>query len=161
MGGFEITEQKLCDKARAIRKTGWLSDLDLAAIRREISNETEDDHDMDEGATTVGMLQDQHLIQAIYIEVEHVENEHALSDVDLNGREKGILNEIRALINEGMNVDGISFKKVYFERLHEVTARANAVVKHIRTNSITEANDLVRAVSYWAAILLGLKNFVK
>ena len=97
LGGFEITEQRLCDQARAIRKNGWLSDLELEAIRREISNETQDEHDMEEGVTTEGVLQDQHLRQANDIEVEHVENEHTLSDVDLNEKEKVIMNEIRAL----------------------------------------------------------------
>ena len=30
-----ITEQRLCDQARAIRKNGWLSDLELGNIRME------------------------------------------------------------------------------------------------------------------------------
>ena len=161
LGGFEITEQRLCDQARAIRQNSWLSDLELEAIRREISNETQDEHDMEEGVTTEGVLQDQHLRQANDIEVEHVENEHTLSDVDLNEKEKVIMNEIRALLNEGKNVDGISFKKVDFKRLHEVTTKANAVVKHIPTNNITETNDLVRAISAWVAIQLGLKKCAK
>jgi len=33
-GIVEITEQRLCDQARAIRKNGWLSDLELENIRR-------------------------------------------------------------------------------------------------------------------------------
>ena len=35
-GDFEITEQRLCDQARPIRKHGWLSDLELENIRRMI-----------------------------------------------------------------------------------------------------------------------------
>ena len=33
-GVFEITKQRLCDKARAIRKNSWLSDLELENIQR-------------------------------------------------------------------------------------------------------------------------------
>ena len=33
-GVSEINEQRLCDQARAIRKNGWLSDLELQNIRR-------------------------------------------------------------------------------------------------------------------------------
>ena len=161
LGGFEIIEHRLCDQARTIRKNGRLSDLELEAIRREINNETQEERDMEEGATTEGVLQDQHLRQANDIEFEHVENEHTLSDVDLNEKEKVIMNEIRGLLNEGKNVDGISFKKVDFKRLHEVTAKANAVVKHIPTNNINKTNDLVRAVSAWVAIQLGLKKCSK
>ena len=40
-GLFEITEQRLCDQARAIRKNGWLSDLELENIRRMIDAESE------------------------------------------------------------------------------------------------------------------------
>ena len=40
-GVFEITEQGLCDQARAIRKNGWLSDLELENIRRMIDSESE------------------------------------------------------------------------------------------------------------------------
>ena len=35
-GVFEITEPRLCDQARAIRKIGWLSDLKLENIWRMI-----------------------------------------------------------------------------------------------------------------------------
>ena len=39
-GFSEITEQRLCDQARAIRKNGWLSDLELENIRRMIEAES-------------------------------------------------------------------------------------------------------------------------
>ena len=35
-GMFECTEQRIGDQARAIKKNGWLSDLELEAIRRTI-----------------------------------------------------------------------------------------------------------------------------
>ena len=40
-GVFEITEQRLYDQARDIRKNGWLSDLELENIRRMIDAESE------------------------------------------------------------------------------------------------------------------------
>ena len=41
-GVFEITEQRLCDQARAIRKNGWLSDLEFENIRMiEAESESE------------------------------------------------------------------------------------------------------------------------
>ena len=33
-GLFESTEQRVCDQARAIRKNGWLSQLELETIKR-------------------------------------------------------------------------------------------------------------------------------
>ena len=38
---FEITEQRLCDQARALSKNGWLPDLELENIRRMIEAESE------------------------------------------------------------------------------------------------------------------------
>ena len=38
---LEITEQRLCDQARAIRKNGWLSDLELENIWRMTEAESE------------------------------------------------------------------------------------------------------------------------
>ena len=39
-GVFGMTEQRLCDQARAIRKNGWLSDLELENIWRMIEAES-------------------------------------------------------------------------------------------------------------------------
>ena len=36
-----MTEQRLCDQARAFRKIGWLSDLEFENIRRMIEAESE------------------------------------------------------------------------------------------------------------------------
>ena len=39
IGLFEATEQRLCDQLRAIRKNGWLSELEIDVIKRKISQE--------------------------------------------------------------------------------------------------------------------------
>ena len=38
-GLFELTEQRVCDQARAIKKNGWLSQLGLEAIKRQVEDE--------------------------------------------------------------------------------------------------------------------------
>ena len=40
-GVFKITEQRLCDQTRPIRKNGWLPDLELENIWRMIDAESE------------------------------------------------------------------------------------------------------------------------
>ena len=47
-GMFESTEQRVCDQARAIRKNGWLSELELEMIRRKIDDESQVNSIMDE-----------------------------------------------------------------------------------------------------------------
>ena len=36
IGLFESTQQRICDQARAIRKNGWLSELEIEVIKRKI-----------------------------------------------------------------------------------------------------------------------------
>ena len=43
IGLFEATEQRLRDQLRAIRKNGWLSELEIDVIKRKISQEDTDD----------------------------------------------------------------------------------------------------------------------
>ena len=38
-GLFESTEQRVCDQARAIRKSGLLSQLELETIKRQVEDE--------------------------------------------------------------------------------------------------------------------------
>ena len=42
-GMFNTSEQRLCDQARAIRKNGWLSEVELEAIRRRLAKQSEDE----------------------------------------------------------------------------------------------------------------------
>ena len=37
-GLLESTEQRVCDQARAIKKNGWLSQLELEAIKRQVED---------------------------------------------------------------------------------------------------------------------------
>ena len=36
-GHFESTVKRICDPARAIRKNGWLSELEIEVIKRKIN----------------------------------------------------------------------------------------------------------------------------
>ena len=39
IGPFESTEQRVCDQARAIRKNGWLSEIEIELLKREMEIE--------------------------------------------------------------------------------------------------------------------------
>ena len=38
---FESTEQRVCDQARAIKKNGWLSELELETIKRQVEDKSQ------------------------------------------------------------------------------------------------------------------------
>ena len=41
-GMFESTEQRVCVQARAIRKNGWLSELELETMKKQVESESQD-----------------------------------------------------------------------------------------------------------------------
>ena len=77
---FESTEQHVCDQARAIRKNGWLSPLELEAITRQLEDEFQGE--FGENAAT---------------EVETVEDEDTADNDDM------VENEIESVAKEIVN----------------------------------------------------------
>ena len=84
-GLFESTEQRVCDQARAIRKNGWLSQLELEAIKRQVEDEFQDEFGKDDPT-----------------EVETVENEDMAED------EAMVENEVESVAEEIVNVEEVN-----------------------------------------------------
>ena len=82
---FESTEQHVCDQARAIRKNGWLSPLELEAITRQLEDEFQ--VEFGENAAT---------------EVETVENEDMAENEDM------VENETESVVEEIVNVEEVN-----------------------------------------------------
>ena len=59
---------------------------------------------------------------------------------------------------EGKTSDGIMFKKVDKKTFKVQTDRVNHAIKYFKSKSITETNDLNKAVSVWVAEQIGLKK---
>ena len=58
---------------------------------------------------------------------------------------------------EGKTSGGIMFKKVD-KKTKVQTDRVNDVIKYFKSKSITEMNDLIKAVSVWIAEQIDLKK---
>ena len=78
-GLFESTEQCVCGQARAIRKNGWLSQLELEAIKRQVEDELQGEFGEDDPT-----------------EVETVENEDTAE------------NEVESVAEEIVNVKEVN-----------------------------------------------------
>ena len=58
-GMFDSTEQRICDQARAIRKNGWLTNVELEVIKRRVlEEENSESQDMGETQENVGGRQE-------------------------------------------------------------------------------------------------------
>ena len=84
-GLFESTEQRVCDQARAIRKNGWLSQLELETIKRQVEDEFQGE--FGEDAAT---------------EVETVENEDTTENKDM------VKDEAESVAEETVNVEEVN-----------------------------------------------------
>ena len=87
-GMFESTEQRICDQARSIRKSGRFSELELEVIRRKDENESQVVVDMMDDVRveqrTNGEIQDVRGRQEnIRIDVEEVDDEDE-GDVEIS-----------------------------------------------------------------------------
>ena len=84
-GLFESKEQRVCDQARAIRKNGWLLQLELEAIKRQVEDEFQGEFGEDDPT-----------------EVETVENE------DTAENEAMVENEVEPVAEEIVNVEEVN-----------------------------------------------------
>ena len=104
-GVFEITKKRLCDQAKAIRKNGWLSDLELENIRRmieaesEIVNESIEDVEENQAERNIVRTTERNdTINNVAVNVEILDEETQL-----------IIAQLNKILAGGRNTDGISF----------------------------------------------------
>ena len=174
-GLFESTEQRVCDQARAIRKNGWLSQLELEAIKRQVEDEfqgefSEDDPtkletvENEDAADNEAMVENEvESVAKEIVNVEEVNNNNVTDSVDdtrhtLNDEHRKIVERLNEIMLEGKTSDGIMFKKVDKKTLKIQTDRVNEANRYFKSKSITETNDLIKAASVWVAEQIGLKK---
>ena len=131
-GVSEITKQRLCDETRAIRKNGWLSDLELENIRRMIEAESEivneSIEDVEENQTERGIVRTSERNEQIVDDSDETKNNVAVNVEILDEETQLIIAQLNKILAGGRNTDGISFKKVDMNTLNRTTAKVNRVI---------------------------------
>ena len=167
-GMFDSTEQRICDQARAIRKNGWLSELELEMIKRKIEDEEQnEDGNLEDEAqseivneeTEIRNDQEDANYQVDDADVIRQDvNEAETNDVEIYEEKRQIVEQLKEMMAEGRTTEGIMFKNVDKKTLRCKTEEVNRVVKFMKTSNITQTNDLIRAAGAWVAEQLGLKK---
>ncbi|XP_063591307.1 uncharacterized protein LOC134768408 [Penaeus indicus] len=170
-GGFESTEQRISDQARAIRKNGWLSELVFEVIKRSVieEEEREANNDVEDGREQVDNenLMDVDVEENMVNDVNVEENDHQnggfvtkdrMLENILSESQREIVENLREIHVEKKTAEGISFKKVDKNKLKREMNRVNQVIRHIETKNITETNELIKAATVWVGEQLGLKK---
>ena len=140
-GVLEITEQRLCDQARAIRKNGWLSNLELENIRRMIDAESEivneSIEDVVGNQTERDIVKTSERNEQIGDDSDETINNVAANVQTLDEEIQLIIPQMNKILGGGRNNDGISFKKVDMDTLNSTTAKASRVIEFTETKNIT------------------------
>ena len=158
----EISEQRLADQARAIRINGWLSEVELEEIKRELR------HDMQRGETVDDV--ENHPHQG---EEEHTEN---WNDHPHEYSEKNVEDVVCRMEREGCNADQIqltrgvldslknesdpppNLRNIERRRLSEKVNEVNKILTLMETKDITQTNELLLAAGRVVAKRLGVKQ---
>ena len=77
---------------------------------------------------------------------------------NLHDEHRNIVEQLNEIMLEGKTSDRILFKKVDKKTLKVQTDGVNDVIKYLKSKSITETNDLIKAASVWVAEQIGLKK---
>ena len=173
-GLFESTEQRVCYQARAIRKNGWLSQLELEIIKRQVEDEFQDEFGEDV-ATEVETVENEdtafnedlgkNATEPVAEEIVNVEevNNNVIDSVydtrhNLNDEHRKIVERLNEIMLDRKTSDSVMFKKVDKKTLKVQTDRVNDASKYFKSKNIRETNDLIKAASVWVAEQVELKK---
>ena len=173
-GLFESTEQHVCDQARAIRKKGWLSQLELEAIKRQVEGKFQGEFPEDTATevetvenedTTENEAMVENEVESVAEEIVSVEevNKNVIDRDDdtkhtLNDEHRQIVERLNEVMLGGKTSNGIMFKKIDKKKLKVQTNRVIEAINYFKSKNMTETNDLIRATSVWVAEQIGLKK---
>ena len=126
-GLFESTEKRVCDQARAIRKNGWLSQIELETIKRQVEDEFQGEFgenaateiqtvEIEDTAENEDMLVNE--VESVPEEIVNVEevNNNVTESVDdtthnLNGELRKIVERRNEIMLEGKHVMALCLRK--------------------------------------------------
>ena len=115
-----ITEQRLCDQARAIRKDEWFTSVELDEIRRRVTTVDEELEEQDAASIDPEPEQVDELNGDINVQI---------TDNDTrNDEEKQMINDILEIMRSEPLWNGAGFKRVDRKVLVEWTKKVNRVV---------------------------------
>ena len=150
-GLFELSEQKLAGQARVIRTNGWLSEVELEEIRREIETESNiQDGDLNREVTEQSTRHEDNgdpMTRAEDSErVDAVENVEERMKADGLGADD--IRVLRMLQEELLNneiEDPINLRFCDRRKLKEVTAQVDRVIPYLESSNLLQCNKIMKA----------------
>ena len=125
-----VTEQRLCDQARIIKKNGWLTNLELGDIKRRVLK----DNFYEEGEETVG---------------EDIGEGHGAENLDATGIDNSCVFEDVEELEKNLSGKFVGFKKIERSVLKEKVSKVNRILSKIITEKLSGTNTLIKACSIY------------
>ena len=145
-GMFGSTKERVCDQKRIIRKNLWLSERELEAIERQEEDESQSELcRKQEVAVDVETLETD--VERVEAEINDAEDSVGDTEGNLSAEHQAIVEKLKKIVVEGRTRDGIMSKKVGKNVLKIQTYRVNEVIKYLKSKSITETSNLIRAAN--------------
>ena len=133
----KITERRLCDQARAIRKNEWFTSIELDEARRRMTTVDEELEEQDAGCIDSEPEQVNELIGDVNVQI---------TDNDTrNNEERQMIKDILEIMRSGQVWNGAGFKRVDRTVLAEWMKKVITVVSQIQTTNITDTNKFINA----------------
>ena len=146
---FVLSEQRLCDQARAIRKNEWFTMVELEKIKRR---ETNADNEVGAGN------EDKMTVEGVQA-AEDIEREVIVGvDNNLSEEDSRMIKELADIMESGLDGDTRGLKEVDRGEVKQWTWKVNEVMKDIQMETITDTNKLIRAVSVYITRKVGLRT---
>ena len=169
---MEVSEQRLMDQVRQIKKKGWLSQLEIERIKRRIvekeigRDSAGNDVNVEANVCTDGNIpelnqqcdndnptlnaESLHQVDEGTIRAEQFEDE------SLTENEKAIVERLKIIMNEKQRKPLPSLKKINKKQILKEVKELNEVLKKMSTDTITTTNDLMYAAAVIVSENLGV-----
>ena len=118
IGLFEVTEQQLAGQALCIKNRGWLSEVEIEEMKREIENKVE----------TVQVHAEEDEQQERTEVVEEINMVQAFEGIECTDEERKILKQIEGKLNGSETLQPINLKNFDRKKVREKTEVVNKVI---------------------------------
>ena len=166
IGVFEVTEQRLADQVRAIKVNGWLSEVEIEEIRRNIKDKQ---NDTNEAVITIENPDvrvnispednsDEGMSEILNSGHQTISGQNQINEADMSDEQVELAAAIRAKLLEENELPPQNLRAVDRKKLKEATQAVNNVIKKLDTKNISETNRLTLAGANVVADLLQVKR---
>ena len=148
-GVFETTEHQLAGQALSIKNKGWLSQVEIEEIKRNL-----DAREINEGENA----EENHEVIDETLLPESVQLEVELEEEGITTEEERMLTQIKEKLEHPKRLEAQNLRHVDRKRLRETSTIVNSVISRVKTKNLTEINVLVLAGANVVADLMNIKK---